>query len=37
MYAGKTQAKLNEEKLRRKREAAKVEMEKNAVMVFLRV
>jgi len=33
MYAGKTQAKLNEEKLKRKREAAKAEMEKNTVMV----
>ena len=33
MYAGKTQAKLNEEKLRRKRDAAKVEIEKNAAIV----
>jgi hypothetical protein len=33
MYSGKTQAKLNEEKLKRKREAAKAEIEKNAGMV----
>lgn len=33
MYAGKSQAKINEEKLRRKREAAKAEQEKNALLV----
>ena len=33
MYAGKTQAKLNQEKLKKKREAAKVEIQKNVIMV----